>query len=195
MSGNPGGAAFPQELAFNATLRGREFTFHTTWGLFSPRAVDEGSRLLINELEVREDDLTLDIGCGYGAVGLFAASLSPRGQAHLVDRDFVAVEYASRNARANGLENCQVYLSNGFSAVPDQRFDVISSNLPAHAGNEMLSILIRGAHRHLKPGGKFYVVTVSRLRSYIKRNFNNVFGNYDKLKQGRTHTVSLAIKQ
>ena len=184
-----------QDIVFHVTLRGRGMTFHSTWGLFSPRAVDDGSYLLLKHIDLHDDDVTLDLGCGYGAIGLAIAADTPAGQVHLVDKDFVAVEFARKNAGVNGLDNCQAYLSNAFSAVGEVSFDNIVSNLPANVGREMLYLILAGAHERLKPGGQLVVVTVSGLRAFIKRNFQEVFGNYRKLKQGRHHTVSMAVKE
>ncbi|MGB2822789.1 MAG: methyltransferase [Phycisphaerae bacterium] len=184
-----------QDIVFHATLRGRPMRFHSTWGLFSPRGIDSGSFLLVKHIDLREDDVTLDLGCGYGAIGLAVAAATPAGRVHLVDKDFVAVEFARKNARLNGLDNCEVYLSNAFSEVGEAGFDNIVANLPANVGREMLYIILAGAHEHLKCGGQLAVVTVSGLRAFIKRNFEQVFGNYTKLKQGRHHTVALAVKE
>ena len=184
-----------QDIVFEERLRGHLLTFHSTWGLFNPRGVDDGSRLLIDYVEVGACDRILDIGCGYGPIGLTLALLSPQGEVHLVDRDFVAVEYARKNAALNQIDNCRIYLSNAFSHVPDIRFDTIVSNLPARAGNEMLSIILHGARQHLEPGGRFYVVFISGLKPYVKRNFREIFGNYKKLKQSKTYTVALAVRE
>jgi 16S rRNA G1207 methylase RsmC len=84
-------------------------------------------------------------------------------------------------------------MSNAFSHVPQLRFDVIASNLPANVGKELLKIILVESKDHLKPNGKLYVVTISGLREYIKRQFSEIFGNYRKVKQGKTHTVALAV--
>ena len=68
-----------QDLVFTETVRGETLHFHTTWGLFSPKGLDEGSRLLIDQLDIRPDDDTLDLGCGYGPLGLIMARLAPTG--------------------------------------------------------------------------------------------------------------------
>ncbi len=185
-----------QDIVFDVTLRGRMMKFHSTWGVFSPRKIDDGSYRLIEHAEIGEADVTLDIGCGYGAIGVALAASSPAGQVHMVDKDFVAVRYAAKNAKVNGLSNVTAYLSNAFSDVPkDMMFDNVVSNLPAQVGKEMLSIILHDAKAHLKPGGKLYVVTVAGLRKFIRRNFEEVFGNYKKIKQGKTYTVGLAVKE
>jgi 16S rRNA (guanine1207-N2)-methyltransferase len=187
--------ALRSDIVFKSNLKGFDMVFHSTWGLFSPRSVDEGSMMLIEEMNVSSSDTVLDLGCGYGVIGLTAARLASKGKVHLVDKDFVAVDFARKNAQLNKITNTDVYLSNGFSAVPNIQFDVIVSNLPAKVGDEMITILLEDAKSHLKTGGRLYVVTISGLREYIKRNFKEVFGNYDKLKQGKTYTVAVAVKE
>lgn len=188
--------AYREDTEFSATVRGESLRFRATWGLFSPREVDEGTSLLLDAVEVAPDADCFDLGCGYGPIGLTLARLAPQGETWMVDRDFVAVEYARANAEANGLANARVLLSNGFDGVPDdQRFDLVLSNLPAKVGNELLTLLIADAYAHLNPGGRLYVVTISGMRRFIERTFEEVFGNYEKTKQGRQHTVAMAERR
>ena len=184
-----------RDIVFTETLREFDFTFHSRWGLFSPRSVDEGTKLLLRHIEVAEDDDCLDLGCGYGAIGLTLARLAPGGRTTMVDKDFVAVEYARKNAALNRVERCEALLSDGFEQIDERRFNVVASNLPAKAGNEAYHILFAGALDHLQEGGRLYVVTLSGVRRFIERAFRELFGNYEKVKQGRTHTVSLAVKR
>lgn len=184
------------DIVFSTELGGRPFTFHSTWGLFSPREIDEGTRLLIQHIEVGPGDDCLDLGCGYGPIGLALAALAPQGQTLMVDKDFVAVDYANRNAARNGLANARAVLSNGFDQIdPERRFDLIASNIPAKVGKELLALYLHDARARLRPGGRLYVVTVNGLREFMKRNLTEVFGNYDKLKQGAHYTVALARKE
>jgi 16S rRNA (guanine1207-N2)-methyltransferase len=185
-----------EDIVFKDNIRGFELTIHSTWGLFSPREVDPGSRLLLNSLEIGDSDAFLDMGCGYGIMGLVMAKLAPHGKVYMIDKDFVAVEYARKNADINHLTNCEVLQSNAFSHISDDlMFDVIVSNLPANVGKEMLYIILSDAKKHLKKDGKLYVVTIAGLREFIKRNFREILGNYDKVKQGRDHAVHLGIKE
>ncbi len=183
-----------QDIVFSDTLCGQSFTFHTTWGIFSPREIDAGSRMLLDFMEIGESDDCLDLGCGYGPIGMTMARLAPKGKTLLVDKDFVAVDYANKNIAANGITNAEAILSNGLEGVGQRQFDIIASNIPAKVGNEMLYLFLYDALAHLKPGGRLYVVTITGLRQFIKRSFNEVFGNYDKLKQGKTYTVGMAQK-
>lgn len=184
-----------EDIVFNETLKGFPFVFHTTWGLFSPRNIDEGTLLLLKYLEINENDDCLDLGCGYGPLGLAMAKLAPNGKTTLVDKDFKAIEYSNSNAELNNIKNAEALLSNGFDQIRERKFDVVVSNIPAKVGNELLSLFLHDAYSQMKSGGKIYVVTITGLRKYIKRNFEEVFGNYKKLKQGQNYTVALAVKQ
>lgn len=180
------------DLQLEANLAGQSLRFVTAWGLFSPRRIDDGSRLLLDFLEVDPDACCLDLGCGYGPLGLTLAALAPRGHMLLVDKDFVAVEYARRNALLNALDNAEVLLSNGFSQIRERRFDLIVSNLPAKVGRELLYLWLLDAWEQLNPGGRIQVVTITGLRRFIERGLREVFGNYEKVKQGRDYTVAMA---
>ena len=184
-----------KDIVFNETLKGIPFVFHSSWGIFSPRSIDEGTLLLLNYLEIKEDDDCLDLGCGYGPLGLTMAKLAPNGKTTLVDKDFKAVEYSNKNAELNQIKNAEALLSNGFEQINKQKFNVVVSNIPAKVGNEMLTIFLHDAYKQMKHGGKIYVVTITGLRKYIKRNFEDVFGNYKKLKQGANYTVAMATKE
>jgi 16S rRNA G1207 methylase RsmC len=183
-----------RDIEFSDTLCGQPLKFRTTWGVFSPKAIDEGTRLLLAHLEVKPSDDCMDLGCGYGPIGLTLGKLAPQGQVLMVDKDYVAVEYARKNIELNGLNNVEARLSNAFSEVGKQQFDLIVSNIPAKVGKEMLAIINQDALDHLRPGGRFYVVSVNGLRQLFKREFTEVFGNYKKVKQGKNYTVSMAEK-
>ena len=184
-----------QDITFNETLNGFPFTFHTTWGIFSPRSIDEGTLLLLKYLEVNKDSDCLDLGCGYGPLGLTLARMAPEGRTTLVDRDFKAIEYSQKNAETNKIGNVDILLSNGFDQIQGKKFDIIVSNIPAKVGNELMTLFFHDAYTQLKPGGKIYVVTINGLRDYIKRTFKDIFGNYKKLKQGKNYTVAMASKE
>jgi len=185
-----------KDLVINASLVGQQLNLHTTWGLFSPRAIDEGSVLLLDHLDVKSDDVVLDMGCGYGPIGLSIAQRAQQGLVHMVDKDFLAVDYTKANAARNNLNHAKAYLSNGFSHVdPELRFSLVVSNLPAKVGKEFFQIMFDDAFERMQPGARIVVVTINGLRGFIKRSFTDVFGNYKKLKQGKTYTVSMAVRE
>lgn len=183
-----------QDLKIYSEWNSQRLLFHTTWGLFSPRAVDDGSKMLLDYLNIEADYNCLDLGCGYGVLGLHMAKAAPQGQTLLVDKDFVAVDYSEKNRVANNIDNARCLLSNGFNQIPEQQFDIIVSNVPAKVGKEMLYIYLFDALSHLKPGGSFYIVTITGLRRFFKRGFHEVFGHYEKIKQAKTYTVARGVK-
>ena len=184
-----------QDLSLQTELLGQALTLKTRWGVFSPRAIDEGTALLMRHLDIRPTDNCLDLGCGYGAIGLSVARICTTGTVHMVDKDFIAVELSNTNAQLNQIDNAKAYLSDGFSRVnKSQYFDQVISNVPAKVGREQLSILLYDAYDALKPGGKITFVTINGLRDFIKANFKSVFGNYKKCKQGQKYTVAQASK-
>lgn len=193
-SNHPDAQRYRQDLQFTADLCGYRMNFNTTHGLFSPKEIDEGSRLLLDYIDIEPNQSSLDVGCGYGVLGMTLAKRAPQGQHTLIDKDFIAVEYSKRNLAQNNISNAEVFLSNGLAHIGERKFDLIVSNLPAKVGNELFYLYFHDALTHLNPGGRLYVVTITGLRDFIKRSFGEVFGNYDKLKQGKTYTVAMAVK-
>lgn len=185
-----------QDIRFNETLMGHAFEFHTTWGLFSPKGIDEGSALLLKHLEVRPDDQALDLGCGYGPLGMSIARNAPDGHCLMVDKDFVAVEYANANLQRNQIHNAKAMLSDGLRHIdPNRRFTLAVSNLPAKTSKEHYYLFFYDILQQLEADGRCYVVVINGLRRFIERAFNEVFGNHKKVKQGKTYTVALGIKK
>jgi len=188
-------AKLKQDLTIQVNLLDHDLTFKTRWGVFSPRAIDEGTQLFLKHVDIQESDKCLDLGCGYGPIGLAVAKSCPKGEVHMVDKDFIAVELSNANAKLNNINNAQAYLSDAFSLVDKtDYFDQVLSNVPAKVGREQLSIILYDAYDALKPGGKITFVTINGLRHFIKDNFKSVFGNYKKLKQGQKYTIAQAIK-
>lgn len=184
-----------KDITFEDELLGHPLSFHTTWGLFSPKGIDEGSRLLLKYLEVKENDRAIDLGCGYGPLGISIAKSAPNGSCLMVDKDFVAVDYANANAKRNHAENAKAQLSDGLNHIEKQRFTLAVTNLPAKTSKEHYYLFFSDIYNNLEPGGRFYVVVISGLRQFIARSFMEVFGNHKKLKQGKNYTVAMAVKE
>jgi 16S rRNA (guanine1207-N2)-methyltransferase len=141
-----------------ASLRGTTLKFVTDAGVFSKGGIDYGSRLLIETMEVTDGSHVLDMGCGYGPIGLFAAALWNRCRVTLVDKNSRAVELARENARLNGLENVRVMQSDLYAGVAHDTFDTVLTNPPIRAGKSVVFQIYEGALPRLKPGGELWVV-------------------------------------
>lgn len=186
---------YRKDISFSGTLCDTTLNYKSTWGIFSPRELDDGTKLLMNFIKINADDNCFDLGCGYGPIGLTMAKLAPNGQTILVDKDFMAVDYTNKNAALNKITNATAQLSNGFQHIErSKRFNVIASNIPAKVGKEMMSLMLHDAYHYLEKDGNLYLVTVNGLRQYMKRNLIEIFGNYKKLKQGKAYTIHLAQK-
>lgn len=185
-----------KDIHFKQDVLGRPFEFYTTWGIFSPEKLDDGSLMLLDYIDFKSDDNSIDLGCGYGMLGMTAARECPDGQHLLIDKDFVAVEYARLNCQKNQLTNTHVQLSNGFNQVGNNlTFSLVMSNLPAKVGKEQHYLYLLDAYQRMTAGGRFYVVTINGLRQFMKRAFTEVFGNAEKVKQGKTYTITMATKE
>jgi 16S rRNA G1207 methylase RsmC len=124
-----------KDTILDVELLGSKFNLHTRWGVFSPRSIDDGTLLLMKYISADESDVCLDLGCGYGPIGLALARQCHKGQVHMVDKDFVAVELANDNAKRNGITNAKAYLSDAFIHVPSEiKFNQVISNIPAKVG-------------------------------------------------------------
>ena len=176
--------------SFQAALRGFDITFLTEAGVFSRLGVDRGTRLLIQHLIVGASDRVLDLGCGWGAVGLVAARLAPEGHVTLIDINARAVELAQRNLRTNQITNAEARQSDGFAAAADQQFDVIALNPPIRAGLAVVYRLIEEAKRHLALGGAFFLVGRTQqgvLR--LAKKMTEVFGEAEEMGKGGGYRV------
>ncbi len=155
-------------------LPGSPYSVETRAGVFSRDGLDNGTRLLIDCMEIRPTDQVLDWGCGWGALGMVAARLSVKGRATLVDSNIRAVSCAKANLKRNQI--CNAVVRVGDARIWDRRkkFDLIVSNPPFHDGNAAAHPLIEGAFRALRPGGRLMLV-VMRPATYLK-HIRRVFG-------------------
>ncbi len=147
---------------------------------FADSKLDEGTRLLLETMEVHVTDEALDIGCGAGFIGLHIARLASRGHVTMVDASLAAIAASQQVVRESGLSNVQVVPSDGVQAVQTQRFDLVATNPPFHQGGlqtpDIAESFIRGAAQVLHPQGRFYLVA-NRFLKYeptLKAHFQQV---------------------
>ena len=180
-------------MTIKVSLRGNNFIFETKAGLFSKERVDPGSLLLIENVEVEDGNIVVDLGCGYGAIGLAIARLTPNGKVFMVDTDIRAVEYSLLNAENNHIHNVEVLASDGFSRLSQNlSFNVVVSNPPSHTPKETLIEFVEGAKDRLDQGGRIYFVTERRIVPLVKREFIRVFGNHSILCSEGQYSLSSA---
>ncbi len=153
-------------------VAGRRLRFDVAQDLFSSHEIDVGTRLLLRTLLGEEQHRyrkLLDLGCGYGPIGLALKAEVPAREVRMVDRDALAVHYARWNAHLNGFHNgVTVSGSLGFDDVADTDFDLVVSNIPGKAGESVIRHLLVRTRHHLAPDGRGAVVVVSPLAEYVR---------------------------
>jgi 16S rRNA (guanine1207-N2)-methyltransferase len=152
----PRSASARRELRF--LFRGEVLVFTVDRGIFGSSGLDPGTALLIESLAVRPTDRVLDLGCGWGAVGVAAAKAAPNGSAILTDVNRRAIGLARGNLRRNRVGNAEVRPGSLFAPVAAEKFDVIATNPPYHVGRETILRLLAEAPEHLNADGRLLVV-------------------------------------
>lgn len=151
------GAAHDERI-FDFVLRDHEFRFMTDTGVFSRDRVDFGSLLLIETMQISQTARVLDVGCGYGPIGLCAAKLANQGHVTMIDVNERAVGLARGNAERNQIKNVEILQSDIYEAVKGRVFDVILTNPPIRAGKETVHRIFTEGHELLSEGGEMWVV-------------------------------------
>lgn len=164
------------KMEFSADILGQRLVFSTREGLFSPAHVDRGTLAM---LAVAEDALVpgarvMDLGCGYGVVGVLAATRVGAQNVVMADTDPVAVECARENAAKNGVPGVTVCLSDGFDQVDATGFDAILVNPPYQTDFRVARKFILKGFNRLKIGGRMFMVT--KRREWYKNRLVAVFG-------------------
>lgn len=148
-----------------AELKGIELVLETTEQLFSPEGIDRGTLAMLSTVEFKAEDKVLDLGCGYGVVGILAARLIAPERVTMVDVNPEAVAYAERNAITNGVPGVKVTVSDGLEGVAEEDFTLILSNPPYHEDFSVPKAFIESGFQKLALGGKM-VMVVKRLAWY-----------------------------
>jgi 16S rRNA (guanine1207-N2)-methyltransferase len=192
-------AAVPKSQAklglIRTTLRGNSFEFLTASSVFSKKRVDLGTRLLIETMVLPETGAVLDVGCGYGAVGIAAAVSNPRLHVVLTDVNARAVRLARQNAQKNKVSNVEVRYGFLYEPVEDLKFDCVLSNPPVSAGMETVKAIIAQAPHVMADKAAFQMVIRSKIGAKtLPLFFNEAFGNCQVLARKSGYRVLLAEK-
>lgn len=140
-------------------LKGQTFEFISDEGVFSKRGIDLGTKLLIEAFEMTETaGPLLDVGCGYGPIGLALAKAYSSRDVVMIDINERAVKLSEKNAERNGIENARIFQSYLFTKVQTEDFAAILSNPPIRAGKDVVYQLFEEAVQHLAAGGEFWTV-------------------------------------
>ena len=169
---------------------GQKFTFAIGETLFSTFSIDHGTDILIRAIVTHSPKSILDIGCGYGPLGIILAKNNPQAEVVMVDRDLLAVRYTKYNIEKNNITNAVALGSLGIEAIKDKKFDLIVSNIPAKIGDEAITQeFILEPYEHLNPGGEYWFVVVSALNRLIPKLGGKYKLDIEYVRKRRGHTV------
>lgn len=184
--------------AWTYTLRGKEFKFVTDTGVFSKKTVDFGSRLLIETLDFSEmvPGNLLDIGCGYGPIGLSLAKEDAERKVEMVDVNERALGLAKQNASNNRLANVLIHTSDIYESVEGKGFAAIVSNPPIRAGKQVVHGVLTGAYDLLKHGGTLTVVIQKKQGApSAKAKMEETFRNAEVIAKDKGYWIIQSVKQ
>ena len=158
----------------SARIKNVDLVFETTPSIFSPNSIDNGTLAMLSVIDFLPGDKVLDLGCGYGIVGILAGKLIGEENVVMCDVSEQAVECATKNLRMNNVPDIRIRLSDGYKNVEERDFTLILSNPPYHADFSVPKHFIEGGFKKLTIGGKLVMVT-KRLDWY-KNKLTSVFG-------------------
>lgn len=178
------------------TLKNNLFRFKTDNGVFSKREVDFGSRLLIESFEIPQTEgNVLDVGCGYGPIGLSIAKQYPDRVVHMVDVNERAIQLAKENAILNKIENVEVYESDRLLSVKETQFAAILTNPPIRAGKKTVHEIFEQSYNHLVSNGELWVVIQKKqgAPSAIEK-LKTLFSDVETIDKTKGYFILKAIK-
>jgi 16S rRNA (guanine1207-N2)-methyltransferase len=192
-------AALPKSEAklglIRTTLRGNSFEFLTASSVFSKKRVDLGTRLLIEAMALPETGSVLDVGCGYGAVGIAAATSNPQLRVVMTDVNARAVRLAKQNVEKNKVHNAEVRCGYLYEPVKDLEFRCVLSNPPVSAGMQTVKAIITQAPKVMEHEATFQMVIRSKIGAKtLPSVFNTTFGNCTVLARKSGYRVLTAEK-
>ena len=188
---NPDAAHDIHEL--RVELLGQKMTFLTDAGVFSKKMIDFGSQLLLKCLEVNQGETVLDVGCGYGPLGLSLAK-AYGVQATMVDINNRALDLARQNAERNKVE-ATIFQSNIYEQIKG-KFDHVISNPPIRAGKQVVHEIIEESKDFLETGGDLTIVIQKKQGApSAKSKMEEVFGNCEILKKDKGYYILRSVKE
>jgi 16S rRNA (guanine1207-N2)-methyltransferase len=180
-------------LNIKYNLGNLELNFTTDTGVFSKTKVDYGTDVLIRSLPPLHGKI-LDLGCGYGPIGISLAKLNPDSQITMVDINQRAVELSNQNILQNNVQNAIAYQSNGFEKV-DGLFNAIVSNPPIRAGKKIIYPLFERSIDFLDKEGALYLVIQKKqgAKSAMEK-LTEIYGNCEAINKKGGYWILRSLK-
>ncbi len=163
--------------SIQADIFGKRYFFRTTQGTFSRSGVDAGTIFLLESIHFGDARTILDLGCGYGVIGIVIADRHPESKVILSDIDVRAIDNAIHNVELNHVkQNSRVVLSDGLAELAELTFDLVLSHIPLHISRSEQIRLLTEIRNALNPAGRICLVvhTSYDLRPVVQDVFGNV---------------------
>lgn len=188
-----------EELLFTYSYDNHDLELVTDAGVFSKGKIDFGSDLLVKTfLKTYPPGPTkniIDVGCGYGPIGLMIAKVSPHHEVTMVDVNQRALNLSRKNKKRNRIENVEVKESDGLSQVEDNTYDFVLTNPPIRAGKEVVHRILEDAYVKLKLGGELFVVIQKKQgMPSAKKKMQDTFGNVKVLEKSKGYYILRSVK-
>jgi len=158
----------------STTIKNISLKFNTSADIFSPGQIDKGTLAMLSIVEFDAADKVLDLGCGYGVVGIVAAKVIGVDNVVMSDNNAKAISLSQSNAKLNDVEGIKVIKSDGFNDMHDKDFSIILSNPPYHSDFSVPKHFIEKGFNRLRQGGKMFMVT--KRKEWYKNKFIAIFG-------------------
>ncbi len=137
----------------------------------------------------------IDVGCGYGPIGLMVAKVAPHDHITMLDVNHRALALAKRNAKANSISNVTIQESDGLAMIEDEACDYVLTNPPIRAGKLVVHQILTDAYRVLKTEGALYVVIQKKQgMPSAKKKMDEVFGNVSSVKNSKGYHILKSFK-
>lgn len=175
-------------------FQGQHLTYTTDHGVFSRQRLDYGSRVLMDAIDIGDAKSMLDVGCGYGTMGIALKSVHEDLQVLMTDVNKRAISLAKENIKCNNLEGIDVIESDVYENVHD-RYDLVISNPPIRAGKKVVSAIISGSYDHLNKGGRLVIVIQKKQGApSAKKLMEEIFGNATVIKKDKGYYILQSYK-
>ena len=163
------------------SYRGVDLFFQTDAGVFSKGEVETGTRLLLEALPEEMNGDILDLGCGWGVIGISIAKKWPETRVTMADVNTRALDLSRENAKRNRAEVTCVE-SDGMAALAGQTFDAVVTNPPIRAGKQVIYTMFADAAKSLKTGGALYlVIRKQQGAESCMKYLQTIYGSVEKL--------------
>lgn len=183
-----------KESSFTFTYKNHDIKLICDHGVFSRNRVDYGTRVLLDTIDIKEAESLLDVGCGYGPIGISLKKEYSHLKVDMIDVNERAIYLALKNSQINDLENINAFKSNIYENIHES-YDLILTNPPIRAGKNVVSTILKESINHLNQKGRIVVVIQKKQGApSAKKLLEETFGNCKVLNRDKGYYVLEAVK-